>query len=122
MTFGKSGCVVVLGAAMAIAAPAMAGQEVRQQPSGKSRSDAEKVLRDSDGEADSRSVAVRDKTSRPSTATDANFDAGMAAIRAKEPGKAVELMRPVLANFEKQYAGEEREIYCAVTPEQSSRY
>jgi Flp pilus assembly protein TadD len=120
MTFGKLERVVALGAAMVIATPAMAGQEVRQQPSGKSRSDAEKVLKDSDGEADSPSVAAR-KTSRPPT-TDANFDAGMAAIRAKNPGKAVDLMRPVLANFEKQYAGEKREIYCAVTPQQSSRY
>jgi tetratricopeptide (TPR) repeat protein len=121
MTFGKPGRVVVAAAAMVIAAPVIAGQEVRQQPSGKSRSDAENVLKDSDGEADSPSVAVRDKPSRSPT-TDANFDAGMAAIRAKDPGKAVELMRPVLADFEKQYAGEKREIYCAVTPQQSSRY
>ncbi|MES2095550.1 MAG: tetratricopeptide repeat protein [Pseudomonadota bacterium] len=59
---------------------------------------------------------------RPGRAFDAKFDEGMAAIRARNPGRAVELMRPLLADFEKQYAGEKRQIFCAVTPEQSSRY
>ena len=32
------------------------------------------------------------------------------------------LPSPVLADFERQYAGEKRDIFCALTPEQSSRY
>jgi hypothetical protein len=59
---------------------------------------------------------------RPGRSFDAKFDEGMAAIRARNPSRAVELMRPLLADFEKQYAGEKRQIFCAVTPEQSSRY
>ena len=117
---------VTVAAAMVVAMPAMAGQEVRQQSPGRSRDHADdKVVKGSGGDIDrgddATSVAVRDKGSRPPV-SDAKFDAGMAAIRAKNPGRAVELMRPVLADFEKQYAGEKREIYCAVTPEQKSRY
>jgi len=124
MTFGKLGRVVLLGAAVAIAMPTLAGQEVRQKSPGKSRDRIDdKVIKggDTDRDDDTPSVAVRDKGSRSPT-TDAKYDAGMAAIRAKNPGKAVELMRPVLADFEKQYAGEKRDIFCALTPEQSSRY
>ena len=50
------------------------------------------------------------------------YDRGMAAIRAKEPGKAVELMKPLLADFEKRYAGEKRHIYCAVNKQQAKAY
>ena len=46
----------------------------------------------------------------------------MAAIRANNPGAAVELMRPVLADFEKKYAGESARSFARVTPEQSSAY
>ncbi len=124
MIFGTSGRAALLITAMAIAMPALAGQEVRQQPSGKSRDRGDDQVtkdRGADRDDDTPSVAVRDKDSRPS-ASDAKYDAGMAAIRAKNPGKAVELMRPVLADFEKQYADEKRDIFCAVTPEQKSRY
>ncbi|MEO5938760.1 MAG: tetratricopeptide repeat protein [Sphingomonas sp.] len=123
----------MLIAAVAIATPVVAGQTIRQRPQGKSveRSapsddDDDTVVKsarsapDRDDD-DASSGAVRDRGSRAS-AIDAKYDAGMAAIRAKNPGKAVELMRPVLADFERQYAGEKREIYCALTPEQKSRY
>jgi tetratricopeptide (TPR) repeat protein len=124
MIFGKLGRATLFVAGMAVAMPALAGQEIRQQAPGKSRDRVDdKVIKggDSDRDDDSPSVAVRDKGSRSPT-TDAKYDAGMAAIRARNPGKAVELMRPVLADFEKQYAGEKRDIFCAVTPEQKSRY
>lgn len=123
MIFGMLGRATVLAAAVAVAMPAMAGQEVRQQ-SGKSRDRTDdRVVKgqDTDRDDDAPSVAIREKGNRSPT-TDAKFDAGMEAIRAKNPGKAVELMRPVLADFEKQYAAEKRDIFCAVTPEQSSRY
>ena len=121
MTFGVLRRVTVLMATVAIATPALAGQDVRQQSSGQSRGESEKVLKGSGGDDDSPSVAVREKGGRPAP-TDAKYDAGMAAIRAKNPGKAVDMMRPVLADYEKQYAGEKRDIFCAVTPEQKSRY
>ena len=47
---------------------------------------------------------------------------GMAAIRAKNPGKAVALMNPVLADFDKRYADEKRHIYCAINAAQSAAY
>lgn len=117
---------MIVAAAMLIAGPALAGQEVRQQSPGKSRERSDdRVIRGSGGAVDREggapSVAVRDWEAR-SPMTDAKFDAGMAAIKANNPGKAVELMRPVLAEFEKQYAGEKRDIFCAVNPLQSSRY
>jgi tetratricopeptide (TPR) repeat protein len=124
MMLGMLGRATAMATAMVLAAPVMAGQEVRQQSPGISRDRPnDKATKGSgtDRDEDTSSVAVRDRGSRPS-ATDAKFDAGMAAIKDKNPGKAVELMRPVLADFERQYAGEKREIYCAVTPEQSSRY
>jgi tetratricopeptide (TPR) repeat protein len=124
--------VVLGGAVLAMAAPAIAGQTVRQQAPGKSGQRAPSD--DSDdpvnngsraapdrGDGDSSAVVRIDKDRRTPT-TDAKYDAGMAAIRAKNPGRAVELMRPVLADFEKKYADEKRQIYCAVTPEQSSAY
>lgn len=47
---------------------------------------------------------------------------GMAAIRAQDPAKAVALMKPVLADFEKRYGGEKRHIYCAINPAQTTAY
>lgn len=132
MAFRSSGWAAVLGVVMfATASVAAAGQTVRQQPPGKSGdptrlgdddSKETKGLRPMpDREDDSPSVALRDKD-RGTPTVDAKFDAGMAAIRAKNPGRAVEMMQPVLADFERKYAGEKRQIYCAVTPEQSSAY
>lgn len=135
---GKLERVTILVAALAIATPALAGQTIRQRPQGDARerpappsdydddddgAPAMKSPRISpDRDDDERpSVAVRDNN-RSSAAIDAKYDAGMALIKNKNPGKAVELMRPVLADFEKQYAGEKRDIFCALTPEQSSRY
>lgn len=114
--------VTLLMAAGAIAAPASAGQQVRQQPPGQVRERADdQMAKGSDSDRGAPSVVARDKDRGVST-IDAKYDAGMAAIRAKNPGKAVELMRPVLADFEKRYADEKRDIFCAVTPEQSARY
>lgn len=125
MTFGRLGRIVLIGSAVALAAPAVAGQTIRQQPPGSSgRSDDSKVIKgrgSSDGDENSPPLAARGKDSR-TPAIDAKYDAGMAAIRANDPGRAVELMRPVLADFERRYADEKRQIYCAVTPEQSSAY
>lgn len=50
------------------------------------------------------------------------YDAGLAAIRAKNPARAVELMKPLLVDFEKRYAGEKRHIFCAVNASQSKAY
>lgn len=50
------------------------------------------------------------------------FDDGMAAIRDKNPGRAVAMMQPLLDDFEKRYAGEKRHIYCALNPAQSKAY
>ena len=50
------------------------------------------------------------------------YDAGMAAIRAKNPGRALEMMKPLLADFEKRYAGEKRHIFCAVNSRQQKAY
>ncbi|MBS0478037.1 MAG: tetratricopeptide repeat protein [Proteobacteria bacterium] len=120
MIFGMLARSAVFGAVVAIAVPAAAGQQVRQQSPDQARERRdERVVKGSDNDRDMS--AVRDKDSRGS-AINAKYDAGMAAIRAKQPGKAVELMRPVLADFERRYAGEKRDIFCALTPEQSSRY
>lgn len=50
------------------------------------------------------------------------YDAGMAAIRAKNPGRALEMMKPLLADFETRYAGEKRHIFCAVNSNQQKAY
>lgn len=131
MSVGVSGRVMLATLALSLAMPAMAGQTIRQRPQGNSAEretpqndepavKSYRIEPDRDDEG-APSVAVRDRA-RGSAAFDAKYDAGMAAIRAKQPGKAVDLMRPVLADFEKQYAGEKRDIFCAVTPEQKSRY
>ncbi|WP_293989671.1 tetratricopeptide repeat protein [Sphingomonas sp.] len=101
---------ILASAALAIALPAV-GQAVRQLPPG--------TPANRPPSNDDRDAA---KGSRIPPTVDAKYDAGMAAIRAKNPGAAVELMRPVLADFERRYADEKRQIYCAVTPEQSSAY
>ena len=108
--------------ASVMASSASAGQQVRQQAPdpARERTDGRSTI-GSGSDRDALSVVVRDQGGGTS-AIDAKYDASMAAIRAKNPGKAVELMRPLLAGFEKQYAGEKRDIFCAVTPEQSSRY
>ena len=114
--------VMLVMAAGAMAASASAGQQVRQEAPGQARERADdRVVKGANADRNTPSVAVRDNDRGAST-IDAKYDAGMAAIRAKNPGQAVELMRPVLADFEKKYADEKRDIFCAVTPEQSSRY
>jgi hypothetical protein len=144
-TLGKTWGLGALMLAMAV--PAVASDQVVQQ-SKQPKSDRPSTDGDSDrrannspkgrGNSSSRvdtvdvappavsSATPRPKTGndlvRPGRAFDAKFDEGMAAIRARNPSRAVELMRPLLADFEKQYAGEKRQIFCAVTPEQSSRY
>jgi Flp pilus assembly protein TadD len=50
------------------------------------------------------------------------YSAGMAAIRGKNPGRAIELVKPLLADFEKRYAGEKRHIYCALNSSQAKAY
>lgn len=50
------------------------------------------------------------------------YDAGLAAIRAKNPAGALEMMKPLLADFEKRYAGEKRHIFCAVNASQQKAY
>ena len=113
MTFRLVRTIALGVIAMAAAAPPAAAQTVMQQPFGKAgrSSDAGRTTRgDGGGKIGSGAAA------------DAKYDAGMAAIRANNPTRAVELMRPVLADFEKRYAAEKRQIYCAVTPEQSSAY
>ena len=118
--------------AMVLAAWPLAAQTVRQRPPGGS-GDAPRAERNDRAAEDEMSRFARDsggavaaaKTVGPaggSTAFDAKFEDGMAAIRASNPGKAMALMRPVLAGFERQYAGEKRQIYCAVTPEQAAAY
>lgn len=58
----------------------------------------------------------------PSRRFEASFDEGMAAIRDKNPVHAIELMQPFLANFERLYAGERRQMFCALTPQQSALF
>lgn len=50
------------------------------------------------------------------------YSNAMGAIKAKRPALAIELMTPLLADFEKRYAEEKRKIFCAVTDEQSRAY
>jgi tetratricopeptide (TPR) repeat protein len=50
------------------------------------------------------------------------YEAGLAAIRAKNPGRAVEMMKPLLADFEKRYSGEKRHMFCAVNASQAKAY
>lgn len=83
-----------------------------------------------------RDTVVHQGTARDSTARNVSkrppanrapapkgwYDAGMAAIRAKNPGRAIELVKPLLADFEKRYAGEKRRIFCAVNASQSRAY
>ena len=45
-----------------------------------------------------------------------------AAINDKEPERALTIVEPVLAGFEKDFANEKRHIYCSETPEQEGYY
>ena len=45
-----------------------------------------------------------------------------AAINDKEPERALTIVEPVLAGFEKEFANEKRHIYCSETPEQEGYY
>lgn len=131
MAFRTIGRAAALGAVLAGMAPALAvGQAVKQQPPGESRDRAgsgdddgkqTKRLRSAPDREDN-SPSIANRADRGTPTVDAKFDAGMAAIRANNPAGAVELMRPVLADFEKKYSAEKRQIYCALTPEQSSAY
>ncbi|WP_375396320.1 hypothetical protein [uncultured Sphingomonas sp.] len=44
------------------------------------------------------------------------------AILERQPARAVELITSVIADFEKSYAGEKRQIFCAVSEAQSAAY
>ncbi len=63
-------------------------------------------------------IAKDDKLEKRSLPiTDTAFD----AIRAGQPQRALDLVEPVIADFEKEYAGRRR-IYCAETLQESGRY
>src|SRR3569623_1341561 len=103
---------LALGLCTLAAWPA-SGQTVRQLPPGQSAPAPDPETRQprSDRHADQGRPADRAGRDAPSIATsdtsggatsfDAKFNGGMAAIRAKNPGKAVELLRPVLTDFER---------------------
>ncbi len=98
-------------ASLLIAAPVTA-QDVRQGNSPPPR-----------GSAPARNVPFTGSTSSSlPLAGDPRFEAAMSAIQAKDPRRAIHLVQPLLVNFEQRYAGEKRQIYCAVTKEQSSSY
>ncbi len=101
---------IAIGVALLTAAMPALAQDVVQQR-GSSRSDG-------------RAPKANTSKAKPSSSDyrPAWYDQGMAAIRDKNPGKAVELMKPLLADFEKRYAGEKRQIYCAVNAQQAKTY
>jgi tetratricopeptide (TPR) repeat protein len=49
-------------------------------------------------------------------------DEAMNAIQAGDPARALALVEPVLADYDKAYAGEKRRIYCGQTTEQTVMY
>jgi len=111
---------LVLGVTMlALAAPAIAGQSSGGVEQGEPKKG---------GKGKSSPVpftagpAISGKSSNAAPAPAGWYNDGMAAIRAKNPARAVSLMKPVLADFEKRYAEEKRHIYCAINPAQSAAY
>jgi tetratricopeptide (TPR) repeat protein len=53
---------------------------------------------------------------------DPRLDMAMSAIQARNPQRALDLVQPLLVNFEQRYASEKRQIYCAVNSVQSLAY
>lgn len=102
----------VLGVAMlALAVPAFASDVEQGRAAGKG-------VKGKSGDAESK--APVSPTAAPAPAS--WYNDGMDAIRDKNPGRAVSLMKPVLAGFEKQYAGEKRHMYCAINAAQTKAY
>jgi tetratricopeptide (TPR) repeat protein len=102
-------------AALVMAAP-VAAQEVRQGNSPPPRG----------GSAPARN-ATPATPAMPSSASlplvsDSRFELAMSAIQTNNPERALDLVRPLLANFEQRYSGEKRQIYCAVNSVQSLAY
>ena len=54
--------------------------------------------------------------------TQGPVEQGFAAIDAGDPARALAVIDPVIADFEKQFAGEKRHIFCSETPEQEGYY
>lgn len=54
--------------------------------------------------------------------TAASTSQGMAAIEAKEPARAIEIVKPVIAGFERDLASEKRQVFCAINSQQSAAY
>lgn len=109
---------VLCAATFALAGPALAGQGVEQGTTGKG------------GKGSNSPVPFMSKPNAPKSPSSPNtapapanwYNDGMEAIREKNPGRAVTLMKPVLADFEKRYADEKRHIYCAINPAQTAAY
>jgi len=104
--------VTNIGAVLAmlmVALPATAQTEVRQGSS-------------SSRPTDSRSRVPAETSRRLPLVTDKRFDEGMLALKNSEPQRAFDMMEPLLADFTRRYSGEKRQIYCAVTREQTIAY
>ncbi|WP_025560537.1 tetratricopeptide repeat protein [Sphingomonas sp. UNC305MFCol5.2] len=52
-------------------------------------------------------------------ARNAKLGEALVAIDSKKPAEAIAILQPLLADYEKIYAGEKRRIYCNQTPKQT---
>ncbi len=99
-------------AVLVVAAPG-AAQEVQQGNSPPPRG----------GPAPVRNVPFTASTSASlPLVNDSRFEMAMSAIKEQNPQRALDLVQPLLVNFEQRYAAEKRQIYCAVNPVQSLAY
>ncbi|MDT8757795.1 tetratricopeptide repeat protein [Sphingomonas psychrotolerans] len=55
-------------------------------------------------------------------ARNAKLGEAVAAIQSQKPAEATAILKPLLADYEKLYAGEKRKIYCAHDPQQALLY
>lgn len=104
---------VGFGVVALVIASASAAQEVRQGNSPPPRS----------GSAPIRTVPFTASTSASlPLVNDSRFEMAMSAIKTQNPQRALDLVQPLLVNFERLYASEKRQIYCAVNSVQSLAY
>src|SRR4051794_23325564 len=67
-------------------------------------------------------LAQEQAESPAEAARNARLVEAITAINATRPQEATAILEPLLADYEKLYAGEKRRIYCAADPQQALLY
>jgi tetratricopeptide (TPR) repeat protein len=67
-------------------------------------------------------MAAAGQHKEPDSAAEATVSEALSAVEAGNPARALAMVEPVVASFDKEFSGEKRRIFCSQTAEQDGYY